>query len=58
MITFKAFQAVNSPDFKGSAHPEDAKIWPNEMEMSFALVKARDNQKTEFAGYFVKYEVY
>ena len=42
MITFKAFQAVNSPDFKGSAHPEDAKIWP----------------KTEFAGYFLKHEAY
>ena len=58
MITFKAFQAVNSPDFKGSAHPEDAKIWPNKMEMSFALVKARDNQKTEFASYFLKHEAY
>ena len=28
------------------------------MEMSFALVKARDNQTTESASYFLKHETY
>ena len=49
---------MNPREFKGSADPIDAKIWSNEMEMFFALVKARDNQTTESASYFLKHETY
>ena len=55
MVNFKAFQAVNPLEFKGSAHPVDAKIWTIEMEISFALVKARDNQKTKFVSHEAYY---
>ena len=32
-VTFKNFQSVNPPEFKGSADPIEARIWLKEIEM-------------------------
>ncbi|XP_063950154.1 uncharacterized protein LOC135152907 [Daucus carota subsp. sativus] len=55
-VTFKNFQSVNPPEFKGSADPIEARIWLKEIEKAFVLVKVRDEQKTEFASYYLKEE--
>ncbi|XP_063938040.1 uncharacterized protein LOC135147916 [Daucus carota subsp. sativus] len=55
-VTFKNFQSVNPPEFKGSADPIEARIWLKEIEKAFMLVKVRDEQKTEFASYYLKEE--
>ncbi|KAL8092675.1 hypothetical protein AgCh_034794 [Apium graveolens] len=40
----------------GSADPIEAMTWLKEIEKAFALTKARENQKTEFASYFLQEE--
>ncbi|XP_063944973.1 uncharacterized protein LOC135151190 isoform X1 [Daucus carota subsp. sativus] len=55
-VTFKSFQAVHPPEFKGTADPIEAKAWIKEIEKAFALVKVGEDQKTEFASYFLKTE--
>ncbi|KAL8155372.1 hypothetical protein AgCh_000671 [Apium graveolens] len=55
-VTFKQFQAVKPPEFKGSADPVEANAWLKEMEKPFELVGAGTEQKTKFASYFLKGE--
>ena len=55
-VTFKQFQAVKPPEFKGSADPVEANAWLKEMEKAFELVGAGAEQKTKFASYFLKGE--
>ncbi|KAL8121324.1 hypothetical protein AgCh_018164 [Apium graveolens] len=56
VVTFKQFQAVKPPEFKGSADPVEANAWLKEMEKAFELVGAGTEQKTKFASYFLKGE--
>ncbi|KAL8120797.1 hypothetical protein AgCh_017831 [Apium graveolens] len=39
-VSFKSFQAVKPPEFKGEVDPVAARIWLKEMEKAFALSKA------------------
>ena len=55
-VVFKAFQSVKPPEFKGTTNPIEARNWLKEMEKAFALVKVGDEQKTEYASYFLKAE--
>ena len=55
-VTFKSFQAVNPPEFKGTADPVEAQAWLKEMEKAFDLVGVEDNQKCKFASYYLKSE--
>lgn len=56
VVTFKSFQAIHPPEFKGSADPIEAKNWLKEMEKAFALVKVPGEKQTEYASYFLKNE--
>ncbi|KAL8126189.1 hypothetical protein AgCh_013466 [Apium graveolens] len=38
-VSFKSFQAVKPPEFKGEVDPVAARIWLKEMEKAFALTK-------------------
>ncbi|XP_074355742.1 uncharacterized protein LOC141695393 [Apium graveolens] len=55
-VTFKNFQAVNSPEFKRSVDLVEANAWLKEIEIAFELVGAGDEQKTKFDSYFLKGE--
>ncbi|KAL8114916.1 hypothetical protein AgCh_021664 [Apium graveolens] len=55
-VTFKQFQAVKPPEFKGSANLVKANAWLKEMEKAFELVGAGTKQKTKFISYFLKGE--
>ncbi|XP_063942643.1 uncharacterized protein LOC135150309 [Daucus carota subsp. sativus] len=55
-VIFKTFQAVNPPEFKGSADPVAAQTWLKEMEKCFELVPASEEQKTKFASHYLKNE--
>ena len=55
-VTFKTFQVVNPPEFKGSLEPIEANVWIKEIEKAFALVKVKEEQKVEFASYYLKNE--
>ncbi|XP_063938038.1 uncharacterized protein LOC135147914 [Daucus carota subsp. sativus] len=55
-VTFKAFQSVHPPEFRGSADPAEARTWLKEIEKAFELVKVGEEQKTVFASYFLKGE--
>lgn len=56
MVTFKSFQAVKPPEFKGSSNPVEARTWLKEIEKAFALVQVTEDKKTEYASYFLKNE--
>ena len=56
VVTFKIFQSVNPPEFKGSTDPVVARTWLKEIEKAFALVRLGEDQKTEYASYFLKGE--
>ncbi|KAL8134291.1 hypothetical protein AgCh_009363 [Apium graveolens] len=56
VVTFKQFQAVKPPEFKGSVDPVEANAWLKEIEKAFDLVGAGAEQKTKFASYFLKGE--
>lgn len=56
IVTFKSFQAVKPPEFHGSTDPTEARVWLKEIEKAFVLVKVDENQKTDFASYFLKSE--
>ncbi|KAL8126782.1 hypothetical protein AgCh_013900 [Apium graveolens] len=51
-----AREAVNPPEFKSSLDPIEASVWLKEIEKSFALVKVKEEQKVEFASYYLKNE--
>ena len=55
-VTFKSFQAVKPPEFKGSSDPVEARSWLKEMEKSFTLTEVAAERKTEYASYFLKNE--
>ncbi|XP_074373727.1 uncharacterized protein LOC141714085 [Apium graveolens] len=57
VVTFKQFQSVKPPEFEGTADTTKARAWLKEMEKAFALVKVGEDQKTDFASYFLKGEV-
>ena len=56
MVTFKTFQSVNPPEYHGDQDPVKANAWLKEMEKAFVLVNLGENQKVEFASYFLKGE--
>nr|XP_017228833.1 PREDICTED: uncharacterized protein LOC108204056 [Daucus carota subsp. sativus] len=56
VTTFKTFQSVKPPEFKGTQDPVAAHAWLKEMEKAFALTNVGDNQKVEYAAYFLKGE--
>ena len=55
-VSFKSFQAVNPPEFKGTSDPVVAQAWLKEMEKAFDLVGVEDDQKCKFASYYLKSE--
>ena len=54
--TFKSFQAVKPPEFRGTQDPVEAQSWLKEMEKAFTLAVVTDNKKVEYASYFLKDE--
>ena len=54
--SFKAFQSIRPPEFKGTADPVEARAWLKEMEKSFEILQVADDQKTVFATYMLKGE--
>ena len=56
VATFKTFQAVKPPEFKGSSDPVEARTWLKEMEKAFTLTEVVEEKKTEYAVYFLKNE--
>ena len=54
--SFKAFQALRPPVFKGTADPVEARAWLKEMEKSFEILQIAEEQKTVFATYMLKGE--
>ncbi|KAL8093052.1 hypothetical protein AgCh_035075 [Apium graveolens] len=53
-VTFKQFQAVKPPKFKGSDDPVEANAWLKDMEKAFVLVRAGAEQKTKFTELFLE----
>ncbi|KAL8147136.1 hypothetical protein AgCh_004741 [Apium graveolens] len=53
-VSFKSFQEVKPPEFKGEVDPVAAKIWLKEMEKAFALTKVSEDLKTDYASYFLR----
>ncbi|XP_074324309.1 uncharacterized protein LOC141661222 [Apium graveolens] len=56
VTTFKTFQYVKPPEFKGTQDPVEAHAWLKEIGKAFALTNVGDNQKVEYATYFLKGE--
>ncbi|XP_074342722.1 uncharacterized protein LOC141680377 [Apium graveolens] len=56
VTTFKIFQSVKPPEFKGTQDPVEAHAWLKEIEKAFALTNVGDNQKVEYFTYFIKGE--
>ena len=54
--SFKAFQSLRPPEFKGTANPVEARVWLKEMEKSFEILQITEEQKTVFATYILKGE--
>ncbi|XP_063946053.1 uncharacterized protein LOC135151501 [Daucus carota subsp. sativus] len=48
--------AVHPPEFKGAANPVEASRWLKEIEKAFDLANVGEEQKTQFASYFLKNE--
>lgn len=55
-VIFKSSQAVKPPEFLGTLDPTEANAWLKEIEKAFVLIKVGNEQKTEFARYFLKNE--
>ncbi|KAL8135107.1 hypothetical protein AgCh_009943 [Apium graveolens] len=53
-VSFKSFQAVKPPKFKGEVDPIAVRIWLKVMEKAFALTKVSGDLKTDYATYFLK----
>ncbi|XP_074350888.1 uncharacterized protein LOC141690135 isoform X1 [Apium graveolens] len=56
VVTFKTFQYVNPPEFKGYEGPIEAMAWLKEIEKALAIVRVGEAQKTVYASYFLKGE--
>lgn len=54
--TFKSFQTAKPPEFEGSPDPIKARAWLKEIEKAFKLAKVRDEDKADYASYFLKNE--
>nr|XP_017222974.1 PREDICTED: uncharacterized protein LOC108199589 [Daucus carota subsp. sativus]XP_017246911.1 PREDICTED: uncharacterized protein LOC108218472 isoform X1 [Daucus carota subsp. sativus]XP_017246912.1 PREDICTED: uncharacterized protein LOC108218472 isoform X1 [Daucus carota subsp. sativus]XP_017246913.1 PREDICTED: uncharacterized protein LOC108218472 isoform X1 [Daucus carota subsp. sativus] len=54
--SFKAFQSLHPPEFRGTTDPIKAKTWIKEMEKAFALTEVGENKKTEYASFYLKDE--
>ena len=54
--SFKAFQSIRPPEFKGTTDPVEAKAWLKEMEKSFEILGVAEEQKTVFSTYMLKGE--
>ena len=54
--SFKAFQSLRPPEFKGTVDPVEARAWLKEMKKSFEILQIADDQKTVFAIYMLKGE--
>ena len=48
--TFKSFQAVKPPEFRGTQDPVEAQSWLKEMEKAFTLDVVTDEKKVEYAS--------
>ena len=55
-VSFKSFQSVKPPEFKGEVDPIAARIWLKEMEKAFTLIQVSDDSKSDYASYFLKGE--
>ena len=53
-VTLWSFQAINPPEFKGTADPVEAQAWLKEIEKTFDLVGVEENQKCKFSSYYLK----
>ncbi|XP_074328170.1 uncharacterized protein LOC141666085 [Apium graveolens] len=53
VTTFKTFQSVKPPEFRGTQDPVEAHAWLKEMEKAFALTNVGDNQKVKFKRMFL-----
>ncbi|KAL8104284.1 hypothetical protein AgCh_028488 [Apium graveolens] len=53
-VSFKSFQEVKLPEFKGEVDHVAARIWLKEMEKAFTLTKMSKDLKTDYASYFLK----
>ena len=54
--TFKSFQAVKPPEFRGTQDHVEAQSWLKEMEKAFTLAVVIEEKKVEYASYFLKDE--
>lgn len=54
--TFKSFQAVKPPEFRGTQDPVEAQSWLKEMEKAFTLAVVPEAKKVEYTSYFLKGE--
>ncbi|KAL8121526.1 hypothetical protein AgCh_018308 [Apium graveolens] len=52
----KELIVVNPSEFKGSLEPIEVNVWLKEIEKAFALVNVKEEQKVEFASYYLKNE--
>ncbi|KAL8110718.1 hypothetical protein AgCh_026455 [Apium graveolens] len=55
-VSFKSFQSVKPPEFKGEVDPVAARIWLKEIEKAFTLTQVSDNLRSDYACYFLKGE--
>ena len=54
--SFKAFQSLRPPEFKGTTVPVEARAWLKEMEKSFEILQIAEDQKTVFTTYMLRGE--
>ena len=52
--TFKSFQSVQPPEFKGTHDPVGAQTWIKESEKAIALARIPEDKKIEYASYYLK----
>ena len=54
--TYREFQSVQPPAFRGCSEPTEAQSWITEVEKAFQICRVADDQKTLFASYLLKGE--
>ena len=56
VVTFKSFQVFKPPKFQRTIDLVEARTWLKKIGKAFALVKVGEDQKIEYASYFLKGE--
>ena len=51
-VSFKTFQAVHPPEFKGAVNPVEASGWLKEIEKAFDLAKVGEEKKSSLLVIF------